>query len=121
MKFSTSISVRDPKQRTQPRIHEKLKFQGSEHPECDEFLILTTNSRPKPKEASKSATKYMNSKQNALINPKNPPATSPGKYHSRIPHYPHTMHTLFQDHCSTVYRITHCQHQSIIVKCKCTH
>ena len=92
-----SISAHDAKQRTQPRIHKKLKFQGLEHPECHEFLISTTYLRPKPKEASKSATEYMNFEQNALINPKNPPATSPGKYHSRIPHYPHTMHTLFKN------------------------
>ena len=96
MKFSTSISVRHPKQRTQPRIYEKFKFGGLEHPECDEFQIPTTYSRPKPKEASKSAMKYTNFEQNALVDPKNPPATSPGKYHSRIPHYTHTMHTLLK-------------------------
>ena len=86
MKFGTSISVHEPRQRTQPRIHEKLKFQG--------FLAPTTYSRPKPREAAKSAMKDTNFEQNALINPKNLPATSPGKYHSRILHYPHTMHTL---------------------------
>ena len=96
MKFGTFISVHDPRQRTQPRIHEKLEFRGLEHPECHEFLTPTTYSRPKPREASKSATKDTNFEQNALINPKNPPATSPGKYHSRILHYPHTMHTLLR-------------------------
>ena len=67
MKFCTSISVCDSRQRTHPKIDEKYEFPAFPHPKSHEFLKLLIYRRLDTRESPKVNAEIHESPANALI------------------------------------------------------
>ena len=92
MKFCTSISVHDSRQRTHPKIQEKYKFPAFCHPESHEFLKLLIYSQLNTRESPKVNEERHESPANTLIDPCQWPSIR--KVPFRILHYLHYAPTL---------------------------
>ena len=69
MKFCTSISVCDSRQRTHPKIHKKYEFPAFPHTKSHEFLRPLNYSRLETRESSKVNPERHKFPANALIDP----------------------------------------------------
>ena len=93
MKFCTSISVRDSRQRTHPKNHEKYEFPAFPHPKSHKFLNPLIYLRLDTRESPKVNRERHKFPANILIDPCQWPPIR--KVPFRISHYAPTFKTIF--------------------------
>ena len=95
MKFCTSISVHNSRQRTHPKIHEKYEFPAFPHPKSHEFLKPLIYLQLETRESPKVNPERHKFPANALIDPCQwPPIRKVPFLISHYSHYAPTFKTI---------------------------